>query len=171
MGGGGSYYTLQYIHVKCHITTVLRESVQIASGSVLGFVRVSEWESERVSEWVSEQAIEWRGGGVFPHYSTYKWNPISLQWLCDWVCERVSGRVSEWVSEWSSEWASEEAGGFTLQYIKVKFHITTVLRESVPIGNASVIGLWESGWLSEHVLLPVRMGFLHYSPYRWITKS
>ena len=32
-------------------------------------------------------------------------------------------------------------GGFTLQYIKVKFHITTVLRESVPIGNASVIGL------------------------------
>ena len=28
-GGGGSYSTLQYIHVKCHITTVLRESVQI----------------------------------------------------------------------------------------------------------------------------------------------
>ena len=53
--------------------------------------------------------------------------------------------------QWVSEQMSEEAGGFTLQYIKVKFHITTVLRESVPIGSGSVIGLWESEWVSECV--------------------
>ena len=56
MKGKWSYSTLQYIHVKWHITRVLRETVHKVSGCVIGFVRecvggsVREWVSERVSE-------------------------------------------------------------------------------------------------------------------------
>ena len=53
MKGKWSYSTLQYIHVKCHITTVLRETVHKGSGCVIGVVR--EWVGGSVREWVSER--------------------------------------------------------------------------------------------------------------------
>ena len=169
--GGNGVIPHYNTYVKWHITTVLWETVHKGSGCVIGFVRewvggsVREWVvSGRVSERVSEWTSEWVKGVELFHITVHTCE-MPYHYRFKRICPnrqpfsaRVCERVTEWVvSELVSEWRGNGSYS-TLQYIHLKCHITTVLRETAHKGSGCVIGFvreWVEGsvreWVSERV--------------------